>query len=331
MANVGHDLVAVLDWGLGHASRCVPVIEQLIDAGQEVTIASSGKALQFLREHFPVADYLELPAYEIRYPFHSMVLNLFLQGPRTLRTIWQEHRLIGQAIRQRSIQRIISDGRFGCWHPEVESVWLAHQLHIQHTNLRVANMANTFYHAYIRKRYQYVWVPDREIEPRLAGRLSQPIPGLPHQYLGARSRYADVRPNVVEQQPYHYLALLSGPEPQRSYFEQQVREELLRMQVPALLVRGVPGSTQIRAATGQLMEVDWLLGENLLEAVQQSQQIICRSGYSTLMDAHYWGKPLLLVPTPGQTEQAYLARYWAEQGWADWQAQENFLLKKSAI
>lgn len=330
MANDGHDLVAVLDWGLGHASRCVPVIEQLIDAGQEVTIASSGKALHFLRRHFPAADYLELPAYEVRYPFRSMALNLLWQAPRILYTIWREHRLIRQLVRQGEVQRIISDGRFGCWYPRVESIWLAHQLHIQHNNSVLAKGVNTCYHAYIRRGFQSVWVPDRETEPRLAGRLSRPIPGLPHQYIGPRSRYAGISLDTTNQTSYHYLALLSGPEPQRSYLEQQIRAELSKLHQPCLLIRGVPGETTIKNTSGLLHEVDWLLGDELLKAVQQSRQIICRSGYSTLMDAWYWQKPLLLIPTPGQTEQGYLARYWAEQAWADWQEQDQFNIVSSS-
>lgn len=320
MSNGGHDLVAVLDWGLGHASRCVSVVEQLLAEGREVTLASAGKALQFLRKHFPDQYFVELPSYAIRYPYSSMVINMAMQLPRVLKVVRREHHQLRAVVEQRGITRIISDGRFGCWHPGVESIWMAHQLHIQHTSRGLAWVANTAYHWYIRRRFQQAWIPDRATEPRLAGELSARISGLPHEYLGPQSRYSDVLP-LQGNKPYRFLALLSGPEPQRSYFEQEVRRVLLAKNAPALLVRGVPGGTEIKPAAGQLQEVDWLLGDDLFRAVQGADQIICRSGYSTLMDAWYWGRPLILVPTPGQTEQEYLARYWADQGWAQWQEQ----------
>ena len=326
MSNTGHDLIAVLDWGLGHASRCVSVIEQLIDAGQEVTVASAGKALLFLREHFPALHFVELPAYNIRYPYSSMVVNMLLQSPKVFRVMWREHRLLRKVVAECEITRIISDGRFGCWHPNVESVWLAHQLHIQHHNALVAGTANTLYHAYVRRCFQQLWIPDHTVPPRLAGNLSEPIPGLPYQYLGPQSRFKDEVHSEHSTTKYRYLALLSGPEPQRSILEKKLRQQLIAKGEPALLVRGVPGSTQIQQQTGQLYEVDWLLGASLHEAVATSATIICRSGYSTLMDAHYWQKRLLLIPTPGQTEQEYLARYWSEQGWANWQHQAEISL-----
>lgn len=326
MSNGGHDLVAILDWGLGHASRSVSLVEQLTGQGREITIASSGKALLFLRKHFPAYPFVELPAYAIRYPHQSMVANMLRQFPRALRVIGSEYRQVQSIVQEREITRIISDGRFGCWHPEVPSIWVAHQLHIQHANAGLATVANRTYHHYIRRRFQEVWIPDRATEPRLAGKLSQPIVGLPYRYLGPQSRFQskEVKDKIIR---FRYLVLLSGPEPQRSRLEALLRTQLSKLDAPTLLVRGVPGETEIRKTSSQLHLVDWLLGDQLEEAVQQSETIICRSGYSTLMDAWYWQKDLLLVPTPGQGEQEYLARYWAQQGWAQWQEQRQLRVK----
>ena len=126
---------------------------------------------------------------------------------------------------------------------------------------------------------------------------------------------------------FRYLALLSGPEPQRTRLETLLRTQLSKLDAPTLLVRGVPGETEIHKTSSQLHVVDWLLGDQLEEAVQQAETIICRSGYSNLMDDWYWKKELLLVPTPGQGEQEYLARYWAQQGWAQWQEQRQLRVK----
>ena len=326
MSNGRHDLVAVLDWGLGHASRSVSLLEDLAADGREITIASAGKALLFLREHFPNSAFVELPPYNIRYPHHSMVVNMLRQFPKAASVIRREHRQLRSIVQKGGISRIISDGRFGCWHPEVESIWVAHQLQIQHASKGLAKLANTAYHHYIRSRFQEVWIPDQVAEPRLAGCLSEPIAGLRHHYLGPQSRFRNDR-GRIETRRYTYLALLSGPEPQRTKLEAILRAQLAVLDSPSLLVRGVPGETEIRQGPNQLYEVDCLLGDALAQAVQQAATSICRSGYSTLMDAWYWNKPLLLIPTPGQSEQEYLARYWAAQGWAEWQEQRQLQVK----
>jgi len=314
-------LLAVLDWGLGHASRCVPLVERWRAAGDRVTVASAGPALALLQASVPAAEFLELPAYAVRYPGKNMVWNMAQQGPRLARVIGQEHRMLQQFLRTHAVDQVVSDGRFGCYHPAVESIWLAHQLHIQYPQPVLAQGANAVYHAYLRRHFQVVWIPDWAGEASLAGQLSRPVARLPHRYLGPLSRFAQTVPAAPTTTTYPWLALLSGPEPQRSLLEQEIRTAFTRAGVRALLVRGVPGSTTIQRHPSGIDTVDWLLGADLHRQVMAAEQLVCRSGYSSLMDLHYWQKNALLVPTPGQTEQAYLARYWAARGWATWQEQ----------
>jgi hypothetical protein len=314
-------LLAVLDWGLGHASRCVPLVESWLAAGDRVTVASAGPALALLQASVPAAEFLNLPAYAVRYPGKNMVWNMAQQGPRLARVIGQERRVLQQFLRTQTVDQIVSDGRFGCYHPAVESIWLAHQLHIQYPQPVLAQGANAVYHAYLRRHFQAVWIPDRAGDGSLAGRLSQPVARLPHRYLGPLSRFAQAAPAAPAPTAYPWLALLSGPEPQRSLLEQEIRHAFARSRVRALIVRGVPGSTAIQPHPSGIDTVNWLLGADLHRQVLAAERLVCRSGYSTLMDLHYWQKPALLVPTPGQTEQEYLARYWAGRDWATWQEQ----------
>jgi hypothetical protein len=290
-------------------------------AGKRVTVASAGSALVLLKGSLVGVDVLELPAYAVRYPTRSMSWNLGVQSPRLLGVMRKEHRVINDYARREKVDLIVSDGRFGCWSETVKSVWLAHQLQIQHPQAWLAWVMNSGYHAFVRKHFAEVWVPDLEGEDSLAGDLARPITGLPHRYLGPLSRFADHQLETMEKMPYQWLALLSGPEPQRSYLEEELITCLKALDVPALLVRGVPGSTQPTPITANLSIVDWLLGDQLAATIAQAEQLVCRSGYSTLLDAYHWNKPLLLVPTPGQTEQEYLAKYWADRGWAEWQRQ----------
>lgn len=321
MADTEHLLIAILDWGLGHASRCVSLVKAWQKEGKRVTVASAGSALVLLKGSLVGVDVLELPAYAVRYPTRSMSWNMGVQSPRLWWVMKKEHRIISDYVWQEGVDMIVSDGRFGCWSSDVKSIWLAHQLQIQHPQPWLAWGLNKGYHRYIRQHFAEVWIPDLEGDESLAGALSRPIAGLPHRYLGVLSRFADHQLELLEKPPYRWLALLSGPEPQRSYLEEELIACLTALDVPALLVRGVPGSTKPTPITANLLVVDWLLGDQLAATIAQAEQLICRSGYSTLLDAYHWNKPLLLIPTLGQTEQEYLAKYWAEKGWAEWQVQ----------
>jgi len=321
MSNTEHLLIAILDWGLGHASRCVPLVKAWQEEGKRVTVASAGSALMLLKASLKKVDFIELPAYAVRYPTRSMVWNMGVQSPRLWRVMKKEHRIISDYVRKEGVNLVVSDGRFGCWSKAVKSVWLAHQLQIQHKQPWLAWMMNKGYHTFVRRHFAEVWVPDIEGEESLAGDLARPIAGLPHRYLGALSRFAGRKQEQVVQKPYQWLALLSGPEPQRAYLEEELIDCFKAWDVPALLVRGVPGSSKPQGITPNLSVVDWLLGDQLATTIAQTERLICRSGYSTLLDAYHWQKPLLLIPTPGQTEQEYLAKYWASRGWAKWKRQ----------
>ena len=296
------------------------MIRALEAAGHQVTIASSENALAFLRVACPDTPYHALPSYGVRYPFKSMFWSMGWQGPRILHTAWRENQQVREIIEAQGIDLLISDGRFGCFHPDLHNIWLAHQLQIQLDRPAMADQLNGAYHAHLRRHFQEIWVPDWEGEHSLAGNLSAPVPGIPHRYLGALTRYL---PRKTETAPnYHWLALLSGPEPQRSYFEEALLRELKKQHQPSLLVRGVSGSTCIEEVQEGLFVVDWLHDEELDDVVAQSRYLVCRSGYSTLLDLSAWRKPALFIPTPGQTEQIYLAHYWQEKSWAFQQEQE---------
>ncbi|RMF03711.1 MAG: hypothetical protein D6772_01760, partial [Bacteroidetes bacterium] len=305
-----------LDWGLGHASRCVPLIRRLQSEGDQVWIASAGTALQLLAKECPELTRFEVTAYGVRYPTACMAWNLAIQAPRLLRVMRTERQQAAHLVRELHPTRVVSDGRFAFYDPQIPNIWLAHQLQIQHPAPILQNILNRVYHAYLRQVFQEVWVPDwPEAERSLAGALATPVAGLPHRFLGPLSRYAE----LADSRPFRYdlLCLLSGPEPQRSRLEAQLRRRFAECRQRTLLLRGKAGSEQVRQEGSNFYVVDWLHGQALAEAVAASARILCRSGYSSLMDLYYWQKPAVLVPTPGQTEQLYLARYWQARGWAE--------------
>ena len=298
----------------------MPLIRQWEEEGVKVYVICAESNHDFLQAECPNVSYLIAPAYNIRYPTSSMALNMVWQSIRILRTIFKENKQLKKWVNQYKPDLIVSDGRFGCHHAKVKSIWMAHQLQIQYTFNPFAKVLNYFYHRFIRKNYQEVWVPDFEGEKSLSGDLSVAIKNTPHQYLGPLSRFS-AKKRIQTTIKYQYLALLSGPEPQRTYLEKELLLFLEKQKKPCLLVRGVINKTSVSSTTDQVEVINCLYGDELYKHIMLAEKIICRSGYSTLMDLYYWQKPAILIPTPGQTEQLYLAKYWQEKGWGEWKEQ----------
>jgi len=296
-------LVAPLHWGLGHATRCIPLIRQQLGQRNEVLIAASGDVRTLLQGYFPGLDYIDIPFTDITYPRDgNMVRHFFLRGPAMVRGIVREHRLLQRLVKEHGIDLVISDSRFGLWTRHARCVFVSHQLEIQSPVFQaLINQLNRW----IMDRYDEVWVPDTPEAPGLAGRLSHPAL-LPYKvrYIGPLSRFDG--PVVRKDLRWKAVAMISGPEPHRSLFEAELTDHFLEWGEPALILRGKPGEGKMEI--GKLTLVGHLEDTALLEALSQTEHIIARSGYSTIMDLHVLGLPAEWHPTPGQTEQEYLAK-----------------------
>jgi UDP:flavonoid glycosyltransferase YjiC (YdhE family) len=315
-------LVAPLDWGLGHATRCVPLIRELQRQGAAPLIGTNSRAAAYLQAEFPDLPFVPLPAYDLRYPRENMYWNLGRQLPRLIRAVRQEHRLLQALVPRLGIQGIISDNRFGAYAPGIPCVFITHQLNlpIGFGPLRLA--ADRLNHWFVR-RYAECWIPDRAGEQSLAGRLATPPPGLNCCHLGLLSRLSP----LALPPAYDVLALLSGPEPQRTRLEEALLEQLRALPLRALVVQGKP-ETQYRIQAAPHLElVSFLSGGALQQALASARLIVCRSGYSSLMDLAAMGKKALLIPTPGQGEQVYLARRLHQRGICPSQTQRQLQLE----
>jgi len=310
-------LFCVLNWGLGHATRSEPLIRRLLSEGKEVHLASDGNALLYLRERFPDLVFYEYPSYNIRYARSGTgtLLKLALQMLPALRTREREQRLTEELCRQQRFTHVYSDGRFGAFSRRSPSVYITHQLCPQAGNSFFDSLAARM-HARIMNRFSEVWVPDYAEEERsLAGALSRPNPYLrvPVRYIGPLSRL-----DKVQAEPFVYdaMAVLSGPEPQRSLLEEKLLKQMAALpQYDFCLLRGVKGLPLLHPANVYLYGMAGP-GE-LQKAAARSALIICRCGYSGIMDLHAMGiSKAVLLPTPGQGEQLYLGRYLqGKQGW----------------
>lgn len=322
-------LVAPLNWGLGHATRCMPIIEALRAQKAEVYLASDGVALDLLRAEYPDLPTFELPSYNIRYFSRHFTWTLLLQMPKIIRACWLENRWLRRFVAEKNIDIVISDNRFGCFSAQTTNIFMTHQVNIVTPQKWAAPLVRWVNYYFIQK-FDQCWIPDYAHAPNLSGSLSHGR--LPQKvairYLGALSRLK----KIAMPEKYAAIAVISGPEPQRSHFERKVRAafetsiaEHRRHQMPPPQYCLVRGTTAPSSEVAEGYEVaDFLTKTALNRRIAESACLICRSGYSTLMDLVVVEKPALLVPTPGQTEQEYLAETLVGQGLFVAQSQAAF-------
>ncbi len=257
-----------------------------------------------------------------------MIFRLLLQVPRILHAIWREHRWLKKTVYQYQVDAVISDNRFGLWHKTIPSIFITHQLGIRVPGSKtLENMVQKINYRYI-NRFSACWVPDEEKAPGLAGDLSHPgkLPSVPLHYIGPLSRLE--KKEITEQQD-HLLILLSGPEPQRTMLEEKLLAELVHYPGTATLVRGLPGANTMLPSTNMIRIYNHLPAEELNVEMHKASLLICRSGYSTVMDLALLGKKSILIPTPGQTEQEYLAGLYQQQQTACTTEQQHFSLNSA--
>ena len=319
----GRVLVAPLDWGIGHATRCIPIIKQLIDRGYTPIIASSSSALALLQQVFPKAMFVELPSYKVKYAKNPRLftLKLLWQLPTFIKTVKAEKRIIDQLVEDKKIDAIISDNRFGVYHKNIPSIYITHQLRVKSG---IMTYFTTIIHQKIIEKYTICWVPDVADLSNLSGDLSHNVKTKkPPIYVGILS------PLLKETLPIKYdiLFLLSGPEPQRRLLEEKISSQLHLLKKRVCIVQGVIEKKTKKSQKNKVTTYNYLLGKELNKVINQSQLVVARSGYSTIMDLVKLNKNAFYIPTPRQDEQLYLAEHLKNRNIARFVLQEDFSVK----
>jgi len=314
-------MVAPLNWGLGHATRCIPVIKALIHNNFEPVIASDGDALLLLQKEFPELRSFELPSYNIRFSRgNKLKYKLFLNIPRFLITARKEREVTEEIISKENISGIISDNRFGVRSSKVPSVYMTHQLNVLSGN---TTSITSKFHQRIISKFDECWVPDNIDQPKYSGDLSNTAKeNLKVKFIGILSRFHKGQGNKKQD----ILIVLSGPEPQRSILEKKLLVQLKETNKKVLLVRGVVTDNKEPSVNENLKVVNYMLTAQLQEAFTESDVILSRSGYSTIMDLVRLEKKAFFIPTPGQFEQEYLANRMKELKMAPYADQDDFEL-----
>ncbi len=319
-------LIAPLNWGLGHATRCIPIINGLIKEGFEPILAGDGDSLKLLQNEFPKLLSYDLPSYNIQYTKKGKNLKykLLFNSLGIVKAVKKEQQVVSEIIKKESIKGIISDNRFGVRSDKIPSVYITHQINVLSGN---TTFFTTKFHQYIISKFDECWVPDYKDPPNLAGELSHSNnTKLNLKYIDPVSRFDFVIPSNegISNKKYDLMVLLSGPEPQRGLLEEKLLKELKSYSKKVLFVRGIISDKEIFVQNKNIEFVNFMLQKDLQKAILQSKVIIARSGYSTIMDLEKLSAKAFFIPTPGQFEQEYLAQYLEEQNIASYATQKYF-------
>jgi uncharacterized protein (TIGR00661 family) len=320
-------LIAPLDWGLGHATRCIPIITALLAEGFEVFIGAEKAGAALLQKEFSQLQIIPLQGYNVSYSKKGewFLWKMIIQIPAITRAIKREKNWLKKIITDYKINIVISDNRFGLYNKNVHCIFITHQLQIKTGNSFTENIAQKINYKYINK-FDECWVIDKEGDENLAGELSHPqkMPSTTVKYIGALSRFKKYE---VEKK-HDVLILLSGPEPQRTIFENTLLAQIKNLKLHIALVRGLPAEKAFLEIDGMKI-YNHLPAEALNELILASKTIIARSGYTTVMDMAALQQKAIFVPTSGQTEQEYLARFLSEKKYCIAEKQDGFNLQKA--
>ena len=320
-------LIAPLDWGLGHTTRCIPIIRLLQSLGHKILFAGDAGQQAFIRQSLSEIDIHFLEGYRVRYSQRFLMFTLIWQLPRLIRVIRKEHRWLEGIVIQEKIDGIISDNRYGLWLKKRPSIIITHQPGIV-TGLGtwVDKLIRRIHYRYL-NRFGQIWIPDIPGYENLAGKLSHP------KILPARARYIGLLSqfNSEKQKAAGHdgpiLILLSGPEPQRTILADKLWTEAHIIQRPIVFVEGKEGVVR-KDIPPHIQHISLANAAQLQPLLEKAVLVICRSGYSTLMDLVVLGKKAVLIPTRRQTEQEYLAASLSERGIFNAASQSDIRLKE---
>jgi len=313
-------LVAPLNWGLGHATRCIPIIRELEKNGFTPILASDGVALALLKKEFPHLAALELPSYQIEYAKKGkdFIWKMLKNCPKIINAILSEKERVIEIIKDYNLIGIISDNRLGVRSKKVPSVFITHQLTVLSGK---TTWISSKMHQFVVRKFDECWVPDSKDSPNLSGKLGHlNSTNFNIKYIGILSRLEKI-PLPIQ---YQLMVILSGPEPQRTMLEERLGVELENYPEKVVFIKGKIEGEQKREEIGNVTYYNFMQSKQLEKTFNESEIVLCRSGYTTVMDLAKLEKKAFFIPTPGQFEQEYLAKKYKYEGLIPYARQEKF-------
>ena len=280
-------------------------ISQFINEGNIVEIACSENQESFFRNRFPEFKlHVSLPNNHIHIEsgkglFFKLGLRVF-----EFHSNWKKEKSwLKKHLQSNTYDIIYSDNRYGFYHPNVHSVLLTHQLTLPGPRFLLA-LPQLVLNANL-MNFNEIEIPDFKNTPKLSGNLSHLKGTFQATFIGPLSQIKPLHTSTKKQ----LLLILSGPEPQRSRFAKDILEETSQLEFQLV----VAGESTVKSTNSNVTQLGYCNAKQLEQLMNESSHIVCRSGYSTLMELAAIGKKALLIPTSGQFEQEYLAKYGGEQ------------------
>lgn len=302
-------LVSPLGWGLGHATRLIPIIDNLLGRGCEVIIGGDEHVLKLLQPRYPNVKCIAFPSVNVKFASGSnQLLALIRIAFQLFRLTVVEHKELKRLVHRFGIDVVISDNRYGLHAKGVKSILITHQLNpIFPKPFGWLQPLGRWYIRRNAKKFDSCLIPDSQQEFKLTGRLNLGVNRLENaQFIGLLSRFHQIQ-TTPQEAGYDLVAVISGPPPHRDILEQELISLAKRLQLKTLIVQGLPkGQNETTTEYGVTLASHLEDKELALELVS-AKYVICRSGYSTIMDLIALNRYAMLIPSPGQTEQEYLA------------------------
>jgi predicted glycosyltransferase len=315
LSNAKTILIAPLDWGLGHASRCIPIIHDYLQKNYTIIVGGTKETNNLIQTEFPNLKYVEIPGYDIRYNFNtknkSQLPVIIKQIPKILQAIKKEHDWLNNFAETNKIDLIISDNRYGLWHKNIKSIFITHQLFIK-TPVTFIDLHRVI--LYLTRNFNEIWIPDfKDTKNNLSGLLShkKPLPAHRFKFIGPLSRFSYLKePGNSTSPRFDYLAIASGPQEQRENFSLKIidRAKQNPNKKGVLVLGKFTSKDKIYNEHPNLKIYNYLSANELFSAIMHTKKIIAACGYSTIMDLFVLDKlkDSELYPIKGQTEQEYL-------------------------
>ncbi len=308
-------LFGTSSWGLGHATRDLNLIRGLLSRGCDVTLVSTGNALQVLKDELGDScrylDWPDIPSSVARSSF-LFYMKTTTNIPRIIWTWHNEKRLVSNLLRREHFDLIVTDHRNGLVRSDVPSYF------ITHSPRYIAPWRDPFMEG-VMEWFLARWfapvrgilVPDDE-DGGMSGDMSHKIRFTPREKITYLGILSSVHRRDLPQD-IDYFITISGPEPQRTMFAEKVLSQVKALSGKIVIALGIPGGRAPELGNG--IEVyPYLNREKQEEMLNRAKLVVCRSGYTTLMELAEIGRRALLIPTPGQSEQEYLAKTLRERG-----------------
>lgn len=308
-------IYGVCSWGLGHATRSLPVIRKLIDEDNEITIISKGRSLELLKKELGKdIEYIDIPDYPMLLSENArqFMVKSLVYWPMFIRRMQSGLSKLTKMLETRRCDVIISDGRYDIYSKRVPSFFISHQIRIMNPlRIKMLESGSEIFNLFFFKRFVGVIVPDFR-DDDLSGDLSHNLRRLDEgkiHYVGVLSDFK--KKNMKKD--IDYLISISGPEPQRTILEKKLLSQVDQLDGNIVVTLG-KSEKKGMLSRKNIATYSFLTKEKREDLLNRAKLVVSRSGYSTIMDLAVVGAKALIIPTPGQIEQIYLADYHKRRG-----------------